>query len=196
MGLFPVHTNSIFNTISAKMVRYIIKVCMGIFPMYTVISSAYYLAQKSKGYSITKTGGGEENLRDPLEQNWDFFNPLAKNRYLPLLPPRTQNRIFSTPWLKTGICLTPSDTKQDLFTPLGYFFSFDPPASFALILSPSDSFLPPRTAFLTHFTPSDIFLCQFYPPRTFFLMILPPQTFFSTPSDIFSMILPPSDIFS
>jgi len=61
-----------------------------------------------------KTGGGEENLRDPLGQNWDFFNPLAKNGYFPyplghktgfFYPPR----IFTPPQTVFLADFTPSD---------------------------------------------------------------------------------------
>jgi len=48
------------------------------------------------GYSIKKTGGDEENLSDPLGQNWIFFQPPGQKRVFSL-PPLTQNRMFSPP---------------------------------------------------------------------------------------------------
>jgi len=87
----------------------------------------------------------QENLRDPLGQNWDFFNPLAKNRYFPY-PPRTQNRIFLSDIFLS--ILPPSDSFFNDCSPLGHFFNNFTPLGHFFFRPPSDkkcSFLPPRS---------------------------------------------------
>jgi len=46
---------------------------------------------------------GKENLRDPLGQYWNFFNPLAKNGYFPY--PKQE---FFTP--SDNFCCDPPDS--------------------------------------------------------------------------------------
>jgi len=98
-----------------------------------------------------KKQGGQENLRDPLGQNWDFLTPGQKR--VISLHPRTQNSFF----------LLLSDM----------FFSFDPPDSFVQFYPPQTffpadlnllgqffvNFIPLGQLFFTHFTSSDSLFC-------------------------------------
>jgi len=82
-----------------------------------------------------------KNLRDPLGQNWDFFNPLAKNGYFPY-PPWTQNRIFFYPprifFFWPSLILPPSDIFSTILPPSD-IISWDHPRT------KNCSFLPPRS---------------------------------------------------
>jgi len=108
---------------------------------------------------LKRLEGGEEIFRDLPGQNVNLF----------------------TPWTKTGIFLTPSDTKQDLYPPRTYLFLLSP-RQFCSILPPSDSFP-------ANFAPLGQFFCQFYPPRTAF------SNYFTPLGHFILTILLPSDIF-
>jgi len=116
-----------------------------------------------RAISLKNRRGGEENLRDPLGQNWDFFNPLAKNGYFHY----------------------PLGHKTGFFYPLGHcFLPVTPPDSFV-------QFYHPQTAFSANLPPlGQFFLLSIWPPSDSFLSILPPlDSFFHPfyrPSDTFS----------
>jgi len=87
-----------------------------------------------------KTGVGEEILRDPLGQNWDFFNPLSR----------------------TGIFLIPLGRKTDLFSPPSDKHPPPPPDSFVQFYPPADFTL--LGQFFVIFTPLGQLFSPIIPP--------------------------------
>jgi len=162
------------------------------------------LQWKDMGLFHYKNRRGEENLRDPLGQNWDFFNPLAQNGYF---PPRTQNSIFLPSSDMFFSCDPPPDSFVQFyppqtvfladFSPLGtVFLSILPPSTLGQLFS---HILPPSDSFFYHLA-SDSLFWQFYPPQTIFRKCYPPLTHFLetplrlgdlTPSDKKAIYSPP-----
>jgi len=126
-----------------------------------------------------KNRRGEEILRDPLGQNWDFYNPPG------------QKRVFS---------FTRLEHKTGFFTPFGHVFFLWPPDSFVQF-TPLRQFFPPILPplgqyFFVNFTPFGHLFHPFYPARklilTFFRKFYPPRTpFLETPLDKNLHFLPP-----